>query len=77
MLLKSVGMARYINRLMDMKIPEEYISRIQKAADRVRECVQIAGECVAAVKEKKLPGVQISTIGWEDKVPSILAVARL
>jgi methylenetetrahydrofolate reductase (NADPH) len=77
MLLKSVGMARYINRIMDMKIPEEYIGRIQKAADRVRECIQIAGECVAAVKEKKFPGVQISTIGWEDKLPSILAAAGL
>ena len=31
MLLKSVGMARYINRHMEMKIPEEFITRIQKA----------------------------------------------
>ena len=37
MLLKSVGMARYINRHLEMKIPEEYINRIQNAADRVRE----------------------------------------
>jgi 5,10-methylenetetrahydrofolate reductase len=77
MLLKSVGMARYINSHMDMKIPEEYITRIQKAADRVRECVQIAAEFVAAIKENGFPGVLISTIGWEDKLPSVLGAAGL
>jgi methylenetetrahydrofolate reductase (NADPH) len=75
MLLKSVGMARYINRHLEMKIPEEYIARIQNAPDRVRECVQIAAEFVSAVKEKGFPGVLISTIGWEDKLPSILGAA--
>jgi methylenetetrahydrofolate reductase (NADPH) len=75
MLLKSVGMARYINRHLEMKIPEEHIGRIQKAADRVRECVQIAGEFVTAIKEKGFPGVLIATIGWEDKLPSILGAA--
>ncbi len=76
MLLKSVGMARYINRHLDqMKIPEDSINRIQKAADRVRECVQIAAETVAALKDKGYPGVLISTIGWEDKLPAILAAA--
>ena len=76
LLLKSVGMARYINRHLDqMKIPEDSINRIHKAADRVRECVQIAGETVAALKDKGYPGVLISTIGWEDKLPAILAAA--
>jgi 5,10-methylenetetrahydrofolate reductase len=76
LLLKSVGMARYINRHLDqMKIPEEAINRIHKAADRVRECVQIAGETVAALKNKGYPGVLLSTIGWEDKLPAILAAA--
>ncbi|MDP1762195.1 MAG: methylenetetrahydrofolate reductase, partial [Deltaproteobacteria bacterium] len=36
MLLKSVGMARYINAHMEMKIPEAYVTRIQKSSDRVR-----------------------------------------
>jgi methylenetetrahydrofolate reductase (NADPH) len=77
MLLKSVGMARYINRHLEMKIPEEFITRIQKAADRVRECVQIAAELVSALKAQGAPGVLISTIGWEDKLPSVLAAAGL
>ncbi len=49
MLLKTVGMARYINAHMESKIPEAFIARIQKSSDRVRECVQIAAEIVAAV----------------------------
>jgi methylenetetrahydrofolate reductase (NADPH) len=77
MLLKSVGMARYINAHMEMKIPEAFVTRIQKSADRVRECVQIASEFVVAVKKAGFPGVCISTIGWEDKLPSILAAAGL
>ena len=77
LLLKSVGMAKYINRHMDLKIPEDYINRIQKAPERVRECVQIAGELVAAFKDQGCPGVNISTIGWEDKLPGILAAAGI
>ena len=75
LLLKSVGMARYINRHMEMKIPEDFINRIQKAPDRVRECVQIAAELISAFKDEGFPGVLISTIGWEDKLPSMLAAA--
>jgi methylenetetrahydrofolate reductase (NADPH) len=76
LLLKSVGMARYINRHMEqMKIPEDSINRIHKAADRVRECVQVAGETVAALKNQGYPGVFLSTIGWEDKIAAILAAA--
>ena len=77
LLLKSVGMARYINRHMEMKIPEEYITRIHHAPDRVRECVQIAAEFVMAIKDQGFPGVLISTLGWEDKLPSILGAAGL
>jgi methylenetetrahydrofolate reductase (NADPH) len=75
LLLKSVGMARYINRHMEMKIPEDSINRIQKAPDRVRECVQIAAQLISAFKDEGFPGVLISTIGWEDKLPSMLAAA--
>jgi 5,10-methylenetetrahydrofolate reductase len=75
LLLKSVGMAKYINRHIDMQVPEEFINRIQKAPDRVRECVQIAAELVATFKKQGCRGVNISTIGWEDKLPAILAAA--
>jgi methylenetetrahydrofolate reductase (NADPH) len=51
--------------------------RIQKAPDRVRECVQIAGELVAALKARGARGVLISTIGWEDRLPAILNTAGI
>jgi methylenetetrahydrofolate reductase (NADH) len=77
LLLKSVGMARYINRHLEPKIPEDYINRIQNASDRVRECVQIAAEIITALKAKGFSGVNLSTIGWEDKLPAILTAAGL
>ena len=75
LLLKSVGMARYINRHLEPKIPEALITRIQKAPERVGECVRIAAEIIAGLKTRGLSGVNISTIGWEDKLPAILAAA--
>ena len=73
LLLKSVGMARYIDQhLADVHVPGDLITRIQKAPDKVRECVRIAREQVAAIKEMGYGGVLISTIGWEDKLSSIV-----
>lgn len=78
LLLKSVGMARYLQRHMDqVHLPEELVTRIQKAPERVRECVQIAGELVATLKTRGTSGVLIATIGWEDKLPAILAAAGI
>ncbi|MCP4109643.1 MAG: 5,10-methylenetetrahydrofolate reductase [Desulfobacteraceae bacterium] len=73
LLLKSVGMARYIDRnLENVHIPRTLISRIQKSGDKVRECVRIAGETVSDLKKQGFGGVMISTIGWEHKLPEIL-----
>jgi methylenetetrahydrofolate reductase (NADPH) len=73
LLLKSLGMARYISRNMDhIHIPDSLIKRLQKAGDKARECVLIAHETVAALKEAGFGGVMVSTLGWEDKLPDIL-----
>jgi methylenetetrahydrofolate reductase (NADPH) len=73
LLLKSVGMARYIERHMDnVHIPEDLIRRIQKAPEKARECVQIASGLVSALRDAGYSGVLVSTIGWEDKLPHIL-----
>jgi 5,10-methylenetetrahydrofolate reductase len=78
LLLKSVGMARYIQRHMDqVSIPEDFITRIQKAPDRIRECAHIAGELAAGLKSRGFPGVHLSTLGWEDKLPAVLDAAGL
>jgi len=78
LLLKSVGMARYIDRNMDyVHIPETLISRIQKAPDKIRECTDIAAEMVLTLKTEGFSGVLLSTIGWEDKLPQILEKSRI
>ncbi|MCJ7594201.1 MAG: methylenetetrahydrofolate reductase [Desulfobacterales bacterium] len=78
LLLKSVGMARYIDRnIKGISIPPEILRDIQKAPDKVKECIMLAAEIVVRIKEMGMAGVMISTVGWEDKLPLILNEAKL
>jgi methylenetetrahydrofolate reductase (NADPH) len=73
LLLKSLGMARYIARNMqDVYVPEALIERIRKAPDKVRECTRIAGELVATLKQEGFDGVMLAPLGWEHKLPELL-----
>jgi methylenetetrahydrofolate reductase (NADPH) len=73
LLLKSVGMARYMDQNIDhIHIPKTLISRIQKSSDKVRECISIAAETISRLKDEGFKGVMISTIGWENKLSDIL-----
>jgi len=74
-LLKSVGIARYMAlNEPGAHISEEVIKRIRKAPDREMECLRIAGETAAALKEI-VQGVKLETLGWEHKLPAILSFA--
>ena len=78
LLLKSAGMARYIDRnIRGISIQPELINRIQKAPDKREECIKIAGEIILRIKEVGMPGVLISAVGWEDRIPQILDRAKL
>ncbi len=73
LLLKSLGMARYIERHLDhVFIPLGMIKRIQEAPDKVRECVRIAGEMIAELKSEGFAGVLLSTMGWERRLPEVI-----
>ena len=73
LLLKSLGMARYIMRNVDnVYITDSLIDRIQKSPDKVRECTQIASEMVTSLKKEGFSGVNLATLGWEHKLPEIL-----
>jgi 5,10-methylenetetrahydrofolate reductase len=73
LLLKSLGMARYIERNMPhILLPPEIIDRIQRAPDKVRECVRIAADLASRIKAEGFRGVMISTLGWEHKLPDIV-----
>jgi len=76
-LLKSVGSARYIASTEPASgLSEELIRRIRKASDREMECIRVAGETAAALKELA-QGVRIVTLGWEHRLPAILDYAGL
>jgi methylenetetrahydrofolate reductase (NADPH) len=76
-LVKSVGIARYMAlNEPGAHISEEMIRRIRKAADREAECLRIAGETIAALKNR-IAGVKIETHGWEHRLASILDYAGL
>ena len=76
-LLKSVGIARYMaNYEPGAHISEQVIKRIRKSSDREMECIRIAGETIASLKEIA-QGVKIQTLGWEHRLPAILDQAGL
>jgi methylenetetrahydrofolate reductase (NADPH) len=78
LLLKSAGMARYIDRnVKGVSIPSEMIRGIQKAPDKTAECIRIAGEMISRIKEMGMAGVLVSTIGWEKYLPQILDEAKI
>jgi methylenetetrahydrofolate reductase (NADPH) len=73
LLLKSVGMARYMARnVKNVLISDDLIARIRDAGDTVRECITLASELVKGLEQEGFSGVQIATIGWEDRLPEIL-----
>ena len=78
LLLKSAGMARYIDRnVRGISIPPDITRGIQKAPDKIKECIRIAGDTLKRVKAMGMAGVLISTVGWESKLPLILDEAQL
>ena len=71
-LLKSVGMARYVNKHMEgASIPDSIIDRLMKAPDKREVSIEIAGDLIRQLKPL-CQGVQIIPIGWEDLVPALL-----
>ena len=78
LLLKSAGMARYIDRnIKSISIPKEMIRDIQKAPDKLKQCIKVAAEIIGHLKDMGMAGVMISTVGWEDKLPQVLDAAKL
>lgn len=76
-LLKNVGMARYMSiHEPGCSITEDMIRRIRKAPDREAECIRMAGEAAAELKNM-VQGVKISTLGWEHRLADILESAGL
>ena len=71
-LLKSVGMARYINKNVEgASIPETVIDRLMKASNKQQASIEIAKETVRQLRPL-CQGIQIIPIGWEQLIPAVL-----
>jgi 5,10-methylenetetrahydrofolate reductase len=72
LLIKSVGMARYLTlNIAGCRIPDEAIKRLRKAPDKVAESLRIAAE-VAADLRKICDGVCFIPLGWEAHLPALM-----
>ena len=75
--LKSVGMARFMNKnVAGVFVPEELIKKMSEAEDKAQTGIQIAADLIKELRGV-CQGVHIMAIGWEKKVPQILDAAGL
>jgi len=78
-LLKSAGMARYMNKnVSGVNVPESMIEEMDKVEKEKRgeKSVEIAARIIMELKSL-CQGVHIMPLGWGDKVPKVLEAAGL
>ena len=79
-ILKSVGMARYMNaNVAGVSVPEELIEELKKDKEKTksgRTGVEIAVRTINQIKDF-CQGIHLMPLGWDDKVPAILDGAGL
>jgi len=74
-LLKSVGMARYMNKnVAGVSVPDSIIDEMKKTDDKVATSIKIAARIIRQTR-KMCQGVHLMTMGWERYVPEILTEA--
>ena len=75
--LKSVGMARFMNKnVAGVHVPEDLIEELGKAEDKYKKTLEITARLINQMKPM-CQGVHLMPIGWEKKVPDILDAAGL
>jgi len=76
-LLKSAGMARYMNEnIAGIFVPEDIIKEMESARDKSAKAIEIAGRLIKELKPL-CQGIHIMPIGWDRKVPLVLEAAGL
>ena len=78
-LLKSAGMARYMNKnVAGVSVPENLINEMDSVSkeDRAKKSVEIAARLIKELKPM-CQGIHIMPIGWDKKVPLVLDAAGL
>jgi 5,10-methylenetetrahydrofolate reductase len=77
--LKNAGFAKFMNaNVAGIRVPDDLIQKMAAAAkeDREKTGIQIAADLIKQMKSM-CQGVHIMAIGWEKKVPQIMAEAGL
>jgi 5,10-methylenetetrahydrofolate reductase len=76
-LLKSAGMARFMNEnVAGISVPEHLIKEMDEAKDKAAASIAIAGRIIKELRPL-CRGVHIMPIGWGRKVPQVLDAAGL
>ena len=76
-LLKSAGMARFMNKnVAGVFVPEPLIKEMEEAKEKVKTSIQIAARLIRGLKDM-CQGVHIMAIGWEKRIPAVLDEAGL
>jgi 5,10-methylenetetrahydrofolate reductase len=72
MILKSVGMARYLNEVPGVsRVPDAVIEQMVNAPVKPKAGIEIAAGFMKALKGVA-DGVVLMPVGWEHKVPAVL-----
>jgi len=78
-LLKSAGMAKYMNRSVPgVQVPKAIVKRLSDApkGDREKVSIEIAAELIREMKSM-CRGAHLMTLGWDHCVPGIIEQAGL
>jgi len=78
-MLKSAGMAKYMNRSVPgVVVPEEIVKKLDAAAkeDRQKVSIEICGKLIRDMKPL-CQGAHLMTLGWDHCVPGIIQAAGL
>ena len=76
-LLKSAGMARYMNKnIAGVFVPEDITKEMEGANDKGAKAIEIAARLIKELKPL-CQGIHIMPIGWDKKVPQVLEAAGL
>ncbi|MDP3792033.1 MAG: methylenetetrahydrofolate reductase [Candidatus Omnitrophota bacterium] len=76
-LLKSAGMARYMNKnVAGVFVPDNLIKEMEETKDKSAKSIEIAARLIRELKPL-CQGIHIMPIGWDKKVPLVLETAGL
>ena len=76
-LLKSAGMARFMNKnVAGVFVPDDLIKEMEATKDKVATSVEIASRLIKELKPM-CQGIHIMPIGWDKVVPKVLDASGL